>query len=77
MSTFFSDVRDYTTLVEGQGAEQNFAFINEYLTYMEEPIRAHGGFIDATGATASWRCSQGRPNGRSPRRSAAWKRCSD
>jgi len=47
MSTFFSDVRDYTTLVEGQGAEENFAFINEYLTYMEEPIRAHGGFIDS------------------------------
>jgi adenylate cyclase len=47
MSTFFSDVRDYTTLVEGQGADENFAFINEYLTYMEEPIRAHGGFIDS------------------------------
>ncbi len=47
MSTFFSDVRDYTTLVEGQGAEQNFAFINEYLTYMEAPIKAHAGFIDS------------------------------
>jgi adenylate cyclase len=47
MSTFFSDVRDYTTLVEGQGPEQNFAFINEYLTYMEAPIREHEGFIDS------------------------------
>ncbi len=47
MSTFFSDVRDYTTLVEGQGAEENFAFINEYLTYMEAPIKAHEGFIDS------------------------------
>jgi len=47
MSTFFSDVRAYTTLVEGQGAEENFAFINEYLTYMEAPISARQGFIDS------------------------------
>lgn len=47
MSTFFSDVRDYTTLVEGQGPAENFAFINEYLGYMEKPIKTHGGFIDS------------------------------
>jgi adenylate cyclase len=47
MSTFFSDVRAYTTMVEGQGPEENFAFINEYLTYMEVPIRDHRGFIDS------------------------------
>jgi adenylate cyclase len=47
MSTFFSDIRDYTSLVEGQGARENFAFINEYLTFMEEPITARGGFIDS------------------------------
>src|SRR5262249_45273682 len=47
MSTFFSDLRGYPSLVEGQGAEQNFAFINEYLTYMEAPIEAHQGFIDS------------------------------
>jgi putative methionine-R-sulfoxide reductase with GAF domain len=41
MSTFFSDVRDYTTLVEGQGPAESFAFINEYLSYMESPIKAH------------------------------------
>lgn len=47
MSTFFSDVRNYTTMVEGQGPAENFAFINEYLTFMEEPIRSHDGFIDS------------------------------
>jgi adenylate cyclase len=47
MSTFFSDVRGYTSLVEGQGAEENFAFINEYLTYMEAPIVENRGFIDS------------------------------
>jgi adenylate cyclase len=47
MSTFFSDIRAYTTLVEGQGTEENFAFINEYLTHMEGPIGQHNGFIDS------------------------------
>jgi class 3 adenylate cyclase len=47
MSTFFSDVRGYTKLVEGQGAPENFAFINEYLTYMEAPISLHRGFVDS------------------------------
>jgi adenylate cyclase len=47
MSTFFSDIRDYTSLVEGQGARENFAFINEYLGYMEGPITSHEGFVDS------------------------------
>src|SRR5204863_7719537 len=47
MSTFFSDIRDYTSLVEGQGAKENFAFINEYLVYMEAPIAGRGGFVDS------------------------------
>lgn len=47
MSSFFSDVRGFTSLVEGQGPAENFAFINEYLTYMEAPIRSHDGFIDS------------------------------
>jgi adenylate cyclase len=47
MSTLFSDIRDYTSLVEGQGARQNFAFINEYLGYMEGPITSHEGFVDS------------------------------
>jgi len=47
MSAFFSDIRGYTTVVEGQGPEENFRWINEYLTYMEAPIREHAGIIES------------------------------
>ncbi len=47
MSILFSDIRSFTTLVEGRTPEQNFAFINDYLSWMEPPIREHGGFIDS------------------------------
>ncbi len=47
MSILFSDIRSFTTHVEGNTAEQNFRFINNYLTQMEPPIQAEGGFIDS------------------------------
>jgi len=47
MSAFFSDIRGYTTIVESQGPEENFRWINEYLTYMELPIREHAGIIES------------------------------
>lgn len=47
MSAFFSDIRGYTTIVESQGAQENFQFINEYLAYMELPIRDHSGIIES------------------------------
>jgi len=47
MSAFFSDIRGYTTIVESQGPEENFQFINEYLSYMEVPIRQHTGIIES------------------------------
>jgi len=46
MNILFTDIRGYTTIVEGQSGAENFAFINEYLTFMEPPLAAHGGFID-------------------------------
>jgi class 3 adenylate cyclase len=46
MHVLFTDIRGYTTIVEGQSGAENFAFINEYLIYMEPPLAAHGGFID-------------------------------
>jgi len=46
MSIFFSDIRSFTSMIEGRTPEQNFAFINEYLAHMEPPIRSHNGFID-------------------------------
>jgi adenylate cyclase len=47
MSAFFSDIRGYTTIVESQGAKENFDFINEYLAHMELPIRDHAGIIES------------------------------
>jgi adenylate cyclase len=47
MSAFFSDIRGYTTIVESQDAQENFRFINEYLTFMEVPIRRNAGIIES------------------------------
>jgi adenylate cyclase len=47
MSAFFSDIRGYTTIVESQGAQENFQFINEYLAFMEVPVRDHAGIIES------------------------------
>ena len=46
MTVLFSDIRDFTTISEQMTPAENFAFINEYLGYMEPQIKAHGGFID-------------------------------
>ena len=35
MTILFSDIRDFTKLSEQMTPQQNFAFINEYLGYME------------------------------------------
>lgn len=45
MHVFLSDMRQYTTLVEGKTTADAFAFVNEYLQHMEVPIREHNGFI--------------------------------
>ncbi|MAA77688.1 MAG: hypothetical protein CL916_00390 [Deltaproteobacteria bacterium] len=47
MSIYFSDIRSFTTIVEGKTPEENFEFINEYLSYMEPSIQGHRGFIDS------------------------------
>lgn len=46
MTTLFSDIRGFTSIVEKMTPPENFAFINEYLGYMEPAIHDHGGFID-------------------------------
>ena len=46
MSVLFSDIRDFTTLSESMNPEDNFKFINAYLSRMEPAIVAHQGFID-------------------------------
>ena len=46
MSVLFSDIRDFTTLSEQMTPEENFKFINSYLSHMEPLIVANQGFID-------------------------------
>ncbi|HAX85163.1 MAG TPA: hypothetical protein DCY91_02615 [Cyanobacteria bacterium UBA11370] len=46
MSVLFSDIRDFTTLSERMTPEDNFKFINSYLSRMEPAIAEHNGFID-------------------------------
>ncbi|RKZ39022.1 MAG: guanylate cyclase [Gammaproteobacteria bacterium] len=46
MSILFSDIRSFTTLSENMTPEDNFRFINSYLSCMEPVIIEHDGFID-------------------------------
>ncbi|MEG4817905.1 AAA family ATPase [Microcoleus sp. K5-D4] len=46
MSVLFSDIRDFTTLSESMTPEENFKFINSYLSRMEPVINENNGFID-------------------------------
>jgi PAS domain S-box-containing protein len=46
MSIVFSDIRDFTTLSESMTPEENFKFINAYLSRMESAIVENNGFID-------------------------------
>ena len=42
----FSDIRAFTTLSEKMTPEENFNFLNSYLSRVGPVIRQHGGFID-------------------------------
>jgi class 3 adenylate cyclase len=46
MSVLFSDIRAFTTLSESMTPEENFKFINAYLSRMEPVITENKGFID-------------------------------
>jgi CHASE2 domain-containing sensor protein/class 3 adenylate cyclase len=46
MSILFSDIRDFTTVSETMTPEDNFKFINAFLSRMEPAIAEHQGFID-------------------------------
>jgi class 3 adenylate cyclase/GAF domain-containing protein len=46
MSVLFSDIRDFTTISESLTPEENFRFINSYLSRMEPAIIENNGFID-------------------------------
>jgi PAS domain S-box-containing protein len=46
MSVLFSDIRSFTALSESMTPEENFKFINAYLSRMEPAITENNGFID-------------------------------
>ncbi|MCL2933362.1 MAG: GAF domain-containing protein, partial [Trichodesmium sp. MAG_R03] len=46
MSVLFSDVRNFTTMSEAMTPDENFRFINEFLSSMEPAILENQGFID-------------------------------
>ncbi|MEI6873808.1 MAG: adenylate/guanylate cyclase domain-containing protein [Spirochaetota bacterium] len=46
MTIFFSDIRAFTELSEQLTVEENFAFINSYLSRVVPIIKQNGGFID-------------------------------
>jgi adenylate cyclase len=46
MEVLFCDVRGFTGLVESMQPGQAFAFINDFLSFMEPAIHRHGGFIN-------------------------------
>ncbi|WP_293155922.1 MULTISPECIES: PAS domain S-box protein [unclassified Microcoleus] len=46
MSVLFSDIRNFTALSEQMSPEENFQFINAYLSRMEPAITENFGFID-------------------------------
>ncbi|HLO47406.1 MAG TPA: ATP-binding protein [Kamptonema sp.] len=46
MTVMFSDIRSFTTLSEMMSPQENFNFINSYLSQVSPVIRQHKGFID-------------------------------
>ena len=46
MTVLFADIRSFTSLSEGMSPQENFNFINEYLSIVTPEIHSHNGFID-------------------------------
>jgi two-component system sensor histidine kinase ChiS len=46
MTIFFSDIRSFTTLSESLTPEENFRFINSYLSRVVPVVNNYGGFVD-------------------------------
>ncbi len=46
VTVLFTDIRNFSTMVETMPAQEAVGFLNEYLTQMTEAIRPWGGFIN-------------------------------
>jgi class 3 adenylate cyclase len=62
MTVLFSDIRAFTRLSEKMSPEENFAFINDYLSVMVPIIRDYDGFVDKFIGDAIMALFPGGPN---------------
>ena len=46
MTVMFTDIRDFTPLSEKMNPQENFNFLNSYLSRVSPVISQYGGFID-------------------------------
>lgn len=46
MTILFTDIRSYTTISESLSPQENFEFINEYLSYAAPSIEQNNGFVN-------------------------------
>lgn len=46
MTILFTDIRNFTTISEGMTPEENFQFLNSFLSAMAPVIRKNNGFVD-------------------------------
>ena len=46
VSVMFTDIRNFTALVEELTPDQSLQLLNEFLTVISEVIEAHGGVVD-------------------------------
>jgi class 3 adenylate cyclase len=46
MTIFFLDIRNFTSLSENMSPQDNFRFLNSFLSIFGPIVRTHGGFID-------------------------------
>ncbi len=46
VAVLFSDIRGFTTLAEGQPAEQVIEFLNDFFTHMTRCVERHDGVVD-------------------------------
>ncbi|MCE9596416.1 MAG: adenylate/guanylate cyclase domain-containing protein [Spirochaetia bacterium] len=69
MNVLFSDIRGFTAMSENMSPDDNFRFLNSYLTRMEPLIASEGGYVDkflGDGIMALFSQAAGAVDGKTP-----------